>query len=334
MRRQAPRVSVTGDRDVELERDPTARAARIPSTAHAAIREGLTSGPVLVQTPRLGYAAALTCRSCRTPARCANCRGPLVVARAGEPPTCRWCGQVEVGHTCRVCGDQAVRAPVVGDRRTAEELGRAFPRVPVRRSSGDHVLTDVGPEPALVIATPGAEPSAEGGYATVVLLDTWLLLARVDLRAGEEAARRWFNAAALARPAEQGGRVVAVGEPSEPVLQALVRWDPAGLATREAQERATAHLPPASRIAVVSGDPQAVDDVLAVLDLPAGAEVLGPVIAPAPGAGPGDLESRVVVRVPRAAGTALSRSLLEVQGVRAARKLPSVRVQVDPWTLG
>ncbi len=337
VRRRAPRVSVTGDRDVEIERDPHARAARIPSTAHAAIRDGLQVGPVLVQTPRLGYAAALTCRTCRAPARCRRCQGPLVLPRAGEAPTCRWCGQADPGHACRVCGDQAVRAPVVGDRRTAEELGRAFPRVPVRRSSGDHVLDRVGPEPALVIATPGAEPEAEDGYAAVVLLDTWLLLARVDLRAGEEAARRWFNAAALARSFERGGRVVAVGEPSEPALQALVRWDPAGLAVREAEDRSAAHLPPASRLAVLTGDPQALEDVLAVLELPDGAEVLGPVAVdvggPAAPAGR-DPESRVVVRVPRASGAALSRSLLAVQGVRAARKLATVRVQVDPWALG
>jgi primosomal protein N' (replication factor Y) len=45
---------------------------------------------------------------------------------------------------------------------------------------------DVG-EPALVVATPGAEPVAEGGYAAALLLDGWVLLGRADLRAGEEA---------------------------------------------------------------------------------------------------------------------------------------------------
>ena len=42
---------------------------------------------------------------------------------------------------------------------------------------------------------------------------------------------------------------------------------------------------------------------------------------------------RVVIRVPRAAGGALSRTLVEMQGVRDARKLPPVRVQVDPADL-
>jgi primosomal protein N' (replication factor Y) len=123
---------------------------------------------------------------------------------------------------------------VLGDARTAEELGRALPGVPVRTSSsGDKVLATVDETPAIVVATPGAEPVAEGGYAAVVLMDTWLLLARSDLRATEEAVRRWSNAAALVRPASDGGRVLAVGDATHPGLQALLRWDPSGLARRE-----------------------------------------------------------------------------------------------------
>ena len=108
-------------------------------------------------------------------------------------------------------------------------------------------------------------------------MDTWLMLARPDLRTAEEAARRWFDAAALARPADRGGKVVAVGDPAQPALQALVRWDPAGFAEREADERSGAHLPPASRIAVLTGPPDAVESAVAGLRLPPGAELLGPV---------------------------------------------------------
>ena len=46
----------------------------------------------------------------------------------------------------------------------------------------------------------------------MLLLDTWALLTRADLRAGEEALRRWLAAAALARPAAGGGRVVVVAD--------------------------------------------------------------------------------------------------------------------------
>jgi primosomal protein N' (replication factor Y) len=307
--------------------DPAVRdhGARVPRAAYDAVRAALSGdepGPVLVQTPRSGYAPGLACERCRTPARCDRCSGPLGLGGPTDPPACRWCGDPAPDWSCGECGHRGLRAPVVGESRTAEELGRSFPGVAVVASAGDHVRDRLPSSPAIVVATPGAEPVADGGYATVLLLDTWQPLARADLRAGEEALRRWLAAAALVRP---GGRVVAVGQPDHPALQALVRWDPVGYADREAHERAAAHLPPASRVATVSGPPGAVDDVLTLLDLPEGAEVLGPV--------PDEEQSRVVLRVPRAGGAALSRALGELQRVRSARKLDPVRVQVDPATL-
>ena len=47
----------------------------------------------------------------------------------------------------------------------------------------------------------------------------------------------------------------------------------------------------------------------------------------------GEGECRVVVRVPRAHGAALSRALGELQRIRSSRKLDAVRIQVDPSTL-
>ena len=336
IRDRGPRVSITGATERELERDPMARQARLPASVFEAIRAGLQHGPVLLQTPRHGYATSLACDRCRGPARCRTCTGPLRVNAAHRPPSCAWCGHEESAWACPTCGGRGLRAPVRGDARTAEELGRAFPSFTVRTSSGERVLDEVPDKPALVVATPGAEPVAAGGYSCVVLLDTWLMLARTDLRATEESLRRWMNAAALARPASAGGRTVVVGESTEPVLQALLRWDPEGFASRELGERESAHLPPASRLATLSGSDEAVTAALAMVALPAAAEVLGPVPVEAPAGRPDPEEHqvRLVVRVPRSGGAALSRALVELQGVRAAKKLDPVRVQVDPVALG
>jgi primosomal protein N' (replication factor Y) len=137
--------------------------------------------------------------------------------------------------------------------------------------------------------------------------------------------RRWFNAATLARPGTRGGRVVAVGDPARPELQALVRWDPAGFAQREIAERQEAHLPPASRVATLTGAPDLLEGALATLQLPPGAEVLGPVEVAD--------DQRYVIRVPRTVGAELSAALVLMQAGRSARKEPHLRVDVDPVSL-
>jgi primosomal protein N' (replication factor Y) len=217
---------------------------------------------------------------------------------------------------------------VVGAGRTAEELGRAFAGHPVRRSGGDAVLAQVSAESALVVATPGAEPIADGGYGCALLLDAWALLTRPDLRAAEETLRRWANAAALVQPAAQKGTIVVVADGGLPVVQALLRWDPAGYAARELAERVALGFPPASRMASLTGKPTAIADFLAGARLPEASERLGPV--------PVDEQTeRLLLRVSRADGPALAAALHAAAGVRSARKAPDpVRVQLDPAELG
>ncbi|MBV2354513.1 primosomal protein N' [Streptomyces sp. J2-1] len=340
VRRTAPRVRTVGDGD--LARDGAARAARLPTPAWQAVREGLEHGPVLVQVPRRGYVPRLACAQCREPARCTHCSGPLEAADAG-PLHCAWCGRSEAAWHCPECGGFRLRAQVVGARRTAEELGRAFPAVPVRTSGREQVLDTVPDAPALVVSTPGAEPVAEGGYAAALLLDGWALLGRPDLRAGEDALRRWIAAAALVRPQPEGGIVVVVAEPTLRPVQALVRWDPVGHAVRELSERAELGFPPVSRMAAVSGSPGAVAGFLETVELPPDAEVLGPVPVPAPQGparrtgGPvgGEEPVRALVRVRPGSGAALAGALKAAQAARMARgNEEPVRVRVDPPDIG
>ncbi|WP_435795532.1 primosomal protein N' [Micromonospora luteifusca] len=326
VRARIPAIAPTGD-DPQLARDPGAATARLPSLAWTAARDALRADlPVLVQVPRRGYLPSISCAECRTPARCAHCAGPLALPSAGGTPACRWCARVAAAYACPECGGRRLRAAVTGARRTAEELGRAFPGVPVRTSGREEVLTEVPGGAALVVTTPGAEPVAEGGYGAVLLLDSWALLTRADLRAGEEALRRWLAAAALARPAP-AGRVVVVADGALAPVQALLRWDAAWFAGRELAERRELGFPPAVRMASVTGPAEAVADLLAAARLPADAEVLGPVLAE-------EGRERMLVRVPRARAAALAEALHSAAGARAARKAADpVRLQVDPLSL-
>ena len=344
VRHTAPRVKVTADSDLAMERDPGARAARLPHEVFEMMRASLPQGPVMVQVPRGGYLVALVCQICREPARCRFCGGPTRVpaSGAGEAATagasCTWCGRPQIDWECPICGSRRVRAPIVGAERTAEELGKAFPQTPVRQSIGGTRIATVIDTPAIVVATPGAEPQALGGYAGAVLLDTPLLLLRQDLRAAEEALRRWLNIVALVRSGADGGSVIAVGESSGRALQALVRVDPGGFAARELGERAAARFPPAVKLITIEGTAEAVAEFASLVQAPDHAEFLGPVELATQHSGIDKASEpaiqRLTMRAPLAEGAQLVRAAKEAAAIRSARKSEGpLRIRVDPIDL-
>ncbi len=342
VRTHAPRVVALDDNAFDQERDPAAHTARLPSMALRTARAALAAGhPVLVQVPRCGYVPALACARCRTVARCRHCTGPLSLPdRDTQGAVCRWCARAELSLRCVSCGSDAVRAVVVGARRTAEELGRALPGASVVTSGGESVLARVGPKPAVVVATPGAEPVAEGGYGAALLLDSWALLGRQDLRAAEDTLRRWMAAAALVRSRADGGSVAVIAESAIPTVQSLIRWDPVGHAESELNARAEVALPPAVHLAVLDGVPEAVNALLDFAELPPEAESLGPVDLPPgarrpPGIAVDSPLARMLVRVPRAGGLDLAAALRRaVNGLSARHDQQPVRVQMDPLHIG
>jgi primosomal protein N' (replication factor Y) (superfamily II helicase) len=321
--------------------DPSA-AGRVPAAAWRAIRDGLPRGPVLVQVPRAGYLPGLSCQNCRKPARCTFCHGPLGLAaqhgREGQTqtPECRWCGRVAAAWTCPHCQAHRLRATSVGVVRTAEELGRAFPGTAVVLPRSGEVTPTV-PENALVVATPGLEPPAGGGYAAAVLLDGGRLLERPDLRASEDALRRWLGAAALVRAGPAGGKVVICADPQAPAVQALVRVDPASHADRELDERAELGFPPAVVMAELTGPAAAVSALVEISRLPEGTQTLGPIeVAAKPGAAVSDAPAvQILLRAPRPRLAELAAALHAGAAVRSARRdAGAVRIQIDPLSPG
>ncbi|MGO4190473.1 primosomal protein N' [Arthrobacter sp. YAF17] len=342
VRRTVPRVLNTAD-SYELEHDPLARIARLPGAAWRAAKEGLERGPVLVQVARAGYAPSLACENCREPARCTACSGPLAIAGASGSsavPQCRWCSTPAAAWRCGTCNGVRLRRGTTGALRTAEELGRAFPGKPVITSSGDRVLATVPDSKALVVATVGAEPVAAGGYAAALLLDGDSLLRRENLRAGEDAVRRWFNAAALVRPAVDGGLVVITADDASGV-GALLRWDPAGYAQRELSLRRELQLPPAVRVASITGGRtavghfgQAVEQLLGAQDIVL--RTAGPaplVLAGAPGHGgvPAAGEDvRTLLFIPYGQAPLVTKALRAVKVAAAAKRTDDpVQLRLD-----
>jgi primosomal protein N' (replication factor Y) len=309
------------------EEDPSA-AGRLPAPAWRAVRDGLRSGPVLVQVPRAGYLPGLSCQACRKPARCTACHGPLALAGHGpdEVAACRWCGRPAADWACPHCSGRRLRASAVGVGRTAEELGRAFAGATLVVPRPD-APTPAVPPGALVVATPGLEPPVAEGYAAAVLLDGWRLLERPHLGATQEALRRWLAASAMVRPGPAGGRVVICADPQAPAVQALVRHDPAWQADRELDERVALGFPPAVVMAALTGRPDAVRSLVDLVEQPPGTEVLGPIPLP------DDRDGRVqtLLRAPRERAGALAHAVHTAAAVRSARREPDpVRIRIDP----
>ena len=205
-RRRAGRRSPATTTRSSATAPPRGRTCR--PVAWRTAKQALERGPVLVQVPRRGYLPSLTCAECREPARCPRCHGPMGLDGGGGVPDLPLVRRDlrTGGFVCPHCEPPRCARRSSAPRRTAEELGRAFPGVPVRTSGSGEVLARVGPDPALVIATPGAEPVADGRYAASLLLDAWALLDRSSLDAAVEALRRWPGAAALTRRVRRGGR--------------------------------------------------------------------------------------------------------------------------------
>ena len=347
LRTRSPHIHAAGDSGFELQRDPRAGAARLPSVAFAAARRALAENkPVLFQVPRAGYVQALACGICRTPARCRACNGPLGLPSGGEAaaPTCRWCGRIDSAYSCPSCGSHRLRAVVLGTQRTAEELGRAFAPATVISSWGERIHAEIPDKAAVVVATPGAEPRIEGGgtYGAAVLLDTWALLGRPDLRATEETMHKWMAAATLVAPHSKGGDVVVVADPSLPVVQHFIRWDAPGHAALELAARREVRFPPAVHMAAVDAPREALTDFLVHIDLPDQVDILGPVDLP-PGVDlPGEWDraalgeaQRVLIRTPLSSRNALGKALRAANVNRATRKQDApLRIQVNPMHIG
>jgi primosomal protein N' (replication factor Y) len=332
VRARSPRIEAQGD-TYAVGADSAASGARLSPAAFAAARRALEAGaPVLVQVPRRGYLPTLACAQCRRPARCRRCHGPLGITAGARIPTCRWCGAPDAHFVCGACGGHELRAAGQGARRTAEELGRAFPGTTMLTSAGDSIRDTVPARPAIVVATPGAEPIAADGYGAALLLDGGLLLSRPDLRAAEVALRRWMTAAALVRPAAAGGRVVLGIDGSVPAAQALIRWDPVWHAASELAGRRELGFPPVVAMASLTGEEGSVLAALDDLELPDGAEVLGPVpVEEAPTGRPAQEKVRALLRTGQPGRRALTVALRTMATEISARKSATPpRLQLDP----
>ena len=252
---RAPR-RCTDRRRPERARDPAAATARLPSLAWRAARDALAAGaPVLVQVPRRGYLPSVSCVGLPHPGPVRALRRPAGAARRRtRSPACRWCGRPAAAYACPQCGGRRLRAAVVGARRTAEELGRAFPGVPVRTSGARRRARPTVPARA---GAGGGHPGRRAGRRRRLRRGAAARhLGPAD--PGRPAGRRGDAAALAGRggagpPAAAGGRVVVVADGALAAGAGAAALGSGQFAARELAERRELGFPPAARMASLTG---------------------------------------------------------------------------------
>ena len=301
----------------------------LPNRIFPEIREALRNGAVLFLAPRKGYAAAMTCSKCRNEARC-SCGGKLFKKSARSAPQCSLCSKGYVPWKCTWCNGDKPHLLGRGSERFAQELGRAFPNIPIVSSEGEHILEEVAARSSMVIATPGAVPKVHGGYSAVVVLEANRYFAQVDLRAHERARAQIFHAASRVSPK---GKVLLVIDSTNPITASLARWSPSILSMRDLKEREEAEFPPYFRAVEILAER---DEAIlfangfkkSILEgrLPASTKVLGPAFI-------ADDNAKIILLANLSDSPQLVEFIHEFARKRSVAKKSALKYRVDPYAL-
>jgi len=279
--------------------------------------------------PRKGYGNALLCSHCRNVATC-DCGGRLSVSAKGKAPSCVHCGKAFQEWKCTFCNRDKQYLAGRGIERAAEEISRAFPNFPVVISAGDVIKDRIDPKPSLVLATAGAQPQVEGGYAAVVILDGMRFFAHTDLRTQERARELFLETASLISPT---GFVLLVTDDSHPIVSAISRWNIAPLLKRELSERSELCLPPS------------VFSVVLVMDQSIGVQIAnglkkssleGRIPQSSRIYGPTEISKdqvKIVIHVDKKDAPALTNTVYELQRRRSIAKKELFTLRVEPYSL-
>ncbi len=228
-----------------------ASGIRIPTAAWNVMRKALKSGPVLISVARKGHTPGLLCQSCGNRALCI-CGGPLVLLSSHAVASCSLCERANADWKCSECQEKRLRPLGIGSERTVEELGKAFPGIPVQSSTAEKRIESVGIDPRIVVATSGCEPTSSDGYQAVILLDGEYLASRAELDAVQDLRRRWKFVISLL---SLNGEVFSSLPDAHPIVKSILLPNSLEFYERELSEREDLGLPPAVAAAVMSPAP-------------------------------------------------------------------------------
>lgn len=226
--------------------------SRMPSALFTIVREGLTRGAVLIIVPKAGYIPRLVCANCGAIAQCGRCNGQLEIPAVNSAPSCKRCGFIEQNYRCVQCNGVQLKSSQIGSERTALEIGRAFPGVPINLITNNSEESEVK-SGQIVVATPGSEPTAATGYAAAVVLDCGYLLSANNLDAEANFLRAIAKIMRLVKTRDAGGKILLVGDVPTKLVDVLGRWDFPKWELDNYAERVSLKLPPADSWFAITG---------------------------------------------------------------------------------
>lgn len=308
---------------------PQAMGELIPTGAFSTIRKALKNGPVLFLVPRKGYGNCVLCNKCKNVALC-DCGGRLELPGVGESPRCVLCGREYKDWKCSWCQSSEKYLVDRGIDRFAEEIGRAFPNLPVINSSGEHIVDEVASVPSLVISTPGAQPRNQQGYAGVALLEGLRFFGHSELRSTESSREIFFQSAAMAR---QTAPIFVAFTPTHPIIHALTRWDSTPLARKELAERQEMNFPPYYRFVCIDADSSEATRIHAGLLQAKDEGRIGQDVRISTPLERKQGISRITLSAPVATAASLVDFVHELQRRRSISRKPLFAIRVDPYSL-
>ncbi|MBP3222753.1 MAG: hypothetical protein J6M18_02365 [Actinomycetaceae bacterium] len=231
------------------------QSSRLPEAVFRLVRQSIEKGPILFLVPRSGYIPVVACQSCKKIVTCCVCGGKVTLQAAGHIQ-CSRCSYLESSWSCSQCQSTHLRAVHIGSARTAEEIGKAFPHLPVVISGGqtDYGIIDtLDNSPRIVVATPGAEPYVPQGFSSAVILDVRFLMGQGF---GSEIGflRKISRVIARVRSRREGGHVLLVGGVDEGLVRLIHEWKLPDITSLLLEERIELRLPPTAWWASLEGN--------------------------------------------------------------------------------
>ena len=286
----------------------------------SSIKKGISNGNVLVSVSEKGYANLFLCSKCRNTANC-ECGGKLQIDGSKKIPKCYLCQTEYKNWKCSFCADNRPFVIAKGIERTAEEIGRAIPKIAILVSSGNKQISSVPSGRHIVVSTAGSEPN--GVYSSIVMLDGEKIFNRPSLRAEELAKFHWFS---LLSKASNSAEIFLSLPNHHPSVQCLLKGDSLANAASELSSRDKAKLPPFYRVAVVVGDKPEISKFAENLRNDKTYEITGPITIDS-------YQSKLLIRVKLAEGSLLVDLLDDVIKVQALKRRKIFSIRFDPFDL-